>query len=375
MRFADGIAKLPTVGRKGAYRLKIWSGDQLYSGTFRTRGDAEAARDAIRARTRSQRLGLPDPTPTTVISVGRAFDRYLHELEHVRRRSPKYLEQVRYVRKLWCEALGESHPAALTRSDISSFIEWAWRETRSKGRAIDTALVIVRSVLRFEGFAVPTFARPDVPSRAPKTMTLDQMSRFFDALPLGSVTRTFAEIALQLAMRESEVRRLRIGDVDLERLTLVIRRGKGRSGRRGSEERLPIPPSLVDVLRAYMETLPPVETDATREAKRLAEPLLAVAVNGVRVGLEVQTLRAVVVRACKTAGVPRRDGFGWLRAQAATVSRDVGARLSDVSSALGHADPRTTLGHYDESRRADLERWMVRLAMADQIDVARREQR
>ena len=355
----DGIAK---DGKR--FRLRLWVAGRIRKATFATRIEAENARDALRARGTAERLGLPPPEEAAPgLTLRAAFDAYLHEAEHARKVSRKHLNAVRYSRTLIWRGLGDSHPARLTRADVTRFVIYLREHSDSKGRLIQLTLTHLRAALRYSEIPIPTLPRIEVPPRAPKTLRVEELRRFLLELQPGSPERLFAEIALRLALRESEVRGLRVGDVDLAAGTLTVTRRKGRAGTRGSEEVLPLTATLAALLAPHVASLP---ADVAPDA-----PLLAwVLKSGERRPLRQETVRRSVEDACRRAGVPVRGGLGWLRAQAATLARTSGESLRTVSQALGHADTRLTLGHYDESNRITLEAWSARVTLAAQIDAA-----
>jgi integrase len=266
-------------------------------------------------------------------------------------RADSHLSSIDYAEGLilrWC---GKAKRVPLTRSDLMDFVAWCRLHTASRGRSIHNALVILRTALRWAELPVPKAPVLNLPARAPKTYSRAELRRLLAQLPLGGLARTVFEVGLRTGARAVEVRRIQIGDLDLQRRTLILRR-KGRAAVRGSEEVLPLSPGLVRVLRAYAATLPAnLETSA---------PLLATRRGGKWRALQAGSLRRQLERAAKKAKIPPRTTTGWTRAQAATLAREAGQPLAAVAGTLGHVDAATTLRHYDESGREALERWKAR---------------
>lgn len=367
--FSDCVQRLKLSDGRMRFRLRLWSGGKLYKATFPSKESAQAARDFLLAKRRAESLGIPPPSfpaeAPTVKSVFDAFERRLVNLG----RSEVYRKQVAGVARLWTAFRGASASAVFTKQDLEEFVGWARRppNTKSRGRQIRNAIMILRMVLRYSDLAVPRAPLVSVPRRAPKTVTKEQLRKYLAALPWGSVERAWAELDLRTSIRESEARALTIADVDLKARRIRVRHGKGRPGERGSEEWHPLPPGAAAALLAYREREP---KDLPPEAPFLA--VLARRPRGRhglrRLPLLKESLKKRLRRACKAAGIPERGGVGWLRHQAATLARASGLPLSAASAALGHADEKMVSGVYDEGSRRDDERWSARLALGKKID-------
>jgi len=343
--WVDGVSR----ATNGRYKLRIWLGGRLRKGTFKTREEAEAARDQLRARLLAVRLGLPVPAePQMPPTIGSVLDAYAAESEALGR-SERHVQSIRAARTLFVRWRGEHMEAGLHRADLVDFVAWCRTNTSSRGRMIHNALVILRTALRRADLPVPAVPRLELPGRTPKTMSRVELARLLRQIPLGTVTRTALEIGLRTGAREAEIRRIRVGDLDLRRKTLVLRRAKGRPGRRGSEEVVPISPGLGRALRAFMAKMP---ADVGADAPLLGRP----------------SFRRTLEAACRAAKVPVRTTIGWTRAQAATMAREAGMPLGLVSGTLGHVDASVTRQHYDESSREVAERWTARLSAGRVLD-------
>lgn len=358
-RLRDGVQVLPN----GKAKLRIWIDGKLIKRTLSHPAEAERVRDELRAKAIAVDLQIPQaPASPRFMSIGEAFDVFIREARDVRGRTPKYIAQLEGTKKLFVLALGETFPATLVREDISRFVTWVRKERTTQGRLIVTSLAILKIVLRFSDLPIPKVPQIDVPRRAPKTITADELVKVLEQLEPGSVPRVAVEIALRLGLRPTEVARLRVSDVDLAQGTLLVTHGKGRPGSRGSEELVPIPADLATVLRRYLGALPKLPPDA---------PLLAVVSRRdhkrkARNPLGSSSLRRALRAASAAAGVIERGGVGWLRHQHATIARRGGASSRVASLALAHEDG-AMLAHYDESERRLIERWEARKATASRV--------
>ncbi len=94
----------------------------------------------------------------------------------------------------------------------------------------------------------PGSRRAEKPRRILTVLTRDECRRLFTAL--NGTTRLMAQLAYGSGVRVMELLRLRIQDVDLERLTVTVRAGKGDKDRMA-----PLPERLVDPVRAHLTRL------------------------------------------------------------------------------------------------------------------------
>jgi integrase len=365
--YSDSILRVKLKDGRVRFRLRMWVAGELKKATFPSKESAEAARDYLLARRRAESLGIPAPAfpraDPTIADVFEAFDLRIVRLGL----SVAYRAQVVGVRKLFTRFRGPAAPAAFTRRDLEEFVGWCRTpgNTKSRGRQIRNAIGILRMVLRDAELPVPKAPTIDVPRRAPKTISKKELQAFLEALGWGTVQRAFAELDLRTALRESEARALTIGDVDLKAGLMHVHHGKGKPGERGSEEVHPIPPGALAALKAYRASQP---RDLPPGAPFLA--ILAARGRGAlrRQPLQKDSLRKRLRAASVAAGIPVRQGLGWLRHQAATLASASGQGIVGVSGALGHVDGQMVAATYDESSRAREERWRARAELGARID-------
>lgn len=277
-------------------------------------------------------------------TVADILDAYLTELGTTGR-SEAQVEIVQRVRGLVCGrrlksgaftagALGEHHPVPLSREDLVRIAEHVKLHTKSGGYATRRAYVVLRTAHRRAELTFPVPPSVNVERRGRAILPLEQLVAFLEAMPLGSVERTAAELVLRTGAREAEVLRLRREDVDLEmgRVFLAARkRGLKLPAR-------PISPGLAAVLRPYLATLPDIAPAGT--------PLLALDGRPLAAG----SLRKRLAAASQRAGLAKPiGGLGWLRNQTATLAIEAGLPVEVARRALGHETSATTERHYDRA--------------------------
>lgn len=340
--YVNGIRKTG----KSRYSIRVKVDGRIRRATLPTQVEAERVRNQLRAQNTARRLGIVFPTTSRAPTLPDVLDRHVAQMRALGR-AEKSVEQVEYVKALWIRWGGEKRPASLSYDDLVDFAGWARLNTKSKrGRAIQAAIGIARTAIGRAGLPVPKAPAVTVDRRNPKTVERAEVLRFLAELPAGSVERTFAEFVFRTARRESEARRLAVGDVDLARGIVTFRPRKGRRG--GGE--IPLGPRLVEILRVYLvgrcqgipADAPLFAVDSTRGETRG------------RHSLTEWSLSKRFEPAGRRAGIGKRvRTLGWLRNQAATEARRLGQSLDDVSLALGHGDISTTARHYvEDTRRA-----------------------
>ena len=115
-------------------------------------------------------------------------------------------------------------------------------------QALNAAVFLMREVVQRDPGDFSDFTRSTRHRNVPSVLTRQECERLFGELP--GTMRLMAELMYGAGLRLTELLRLRVKDVDLERLQLAVRFGKG------SKDRLTmVPRSLESRLRAHRERL------------------------------------------------------------------------------------------------------------------------
>ncbi len=147
--------------------------------------------------------------------------------------------------------------------------------------------------------------------------------------PLGLRDRAILELLYGSALRASELRAVRLTDLDLERRTLFVRLGKG-----GKDRTVPLSGRSVLALGAYLAEARP------RLVKRAHELALFLSQEGTPLGKSI--LQARVKRYVEEARLPAGTCLHSLRHACATHLLQGGANLRHVQAILGHAHLQST---------------------------------
>lgn len=198
------------------------------------------------------------------------------------------------------------------------------------------------AALRF--LFVKTLRRPYLPDalpfpkhsrRLPTVLSQEEVARLIDASG-NLMHRAMLMTLYATGVRRAELCRLKVADIDSERMVLHIHEGKG-----GRDRDIPLSPKLLATLREYWRWMKP---------KTYLFPGME---NNWRADVPVTTKVAwiAVTDAAKAAGITRRVSPHTLRHSYATHLLEAGADLRTIQVLLGHAKLADTTVYLHLSRR------------------------
>jgi integrase/recombinase XerD len=171
--------------------------------------------------------------------------------------------------------------------------------------------------------------------RLPIVLSQDEVKSMIDAATT-LVHRTVLMTLYSTGMRRAELTRLRVGDIDSQRMVIHIKQGKG-----GKDREVPLSRKLLETLREYWQWKKPRGYLLPGEAKQGSKG-------------EHLTPKAVY-HACKgaarRAGIYKTVGPHTLRHSFATHLVEAGADLRTVQLLLGHASLEQTMIYLHLSQR------------------------
>jgi integron integrase len=248
--------------------------------------------------------------------------------------------------------------------DYLSELATRWRVSAATQRQALNALVfLLREALGRQLGDFSEFERARKLKRVPVVLSRDEMHRLLEAL--DGTTRLMAELMFGSGVRLTELLRLRIKDVDVERGQLVVRAGKG-----GKDRVTVLPDLLREKLRAHRERLRGLHA-ADREAdvpgvwlpeglerkwpqagkswewqwffpsrQRMLDPR-----SGLRRRHHVldATFQEAIRQGARRARLNKRVTPHVLRHSFATQSLEYGTDIRTVQELLGHKDVSTTM--------------------------------
>ena len=150
------------------------------------------------------------------------------------------------------QRVGKWKPEELTGEDLCRFLsQLAVKERVSAAtqrQAMNAGVFLIREVFRRNPGDFGDFARPPRHRNVPSVLSKAEVRRLFEQL--SGTMRLMAELMYGAGLRLSELLRLRVKDVDVERLQLSVRAGKGNKDRLTM-----VPKSLEGRLREHRERL------------------------------------------------------------------------------------------------------------------------
>jgi integrase/recombinase XerD len=196
--------------------------------------------------------------------------------------------------------------------------------------AMPSTILVNRAALRFvyvctlkQQWFEDEISHPKRRLTLPGILSSDEITRMLDGtqnLKHWSILATFYATAL----RCSELRHLKVDDLDSKRMVVHVREGKG-----GVPRDIAFSPVLLERLRIYFRQYRP--KDWLFPSRQNHGSMM-----------EDRSLRYVCRQAAKRAGIKRRVHPHLFRHACATHMLDAGADLRTIQVLLGHADISTT---------------------------------
>jgi integron integrase len=125
------------------------------------------------------------------------------------------------------------HPEEMGEAEVSEFLTHLAREKNvaaaTQNQALSALLFLYKQVLKQEIGWLEAVERPRKPARIPVVLTREEVGRVF--AHLEGASRLMVGLLYGSGLRLMECVRLRVKDVDVARLTIVVREGKGGKDR------------------------------------------------------------------------------------------------------------------------------------------------
>ena len=218
-----------------------------------------------------------------------------------------------------------SRPARVTPEEIRDYLVYLVEVKGTKwgvyNQVVSALRFLFREIVR-RGEIVEDIrcARPE--KKLPVVLSLEETNRFFAAIH-NFKHRVILMTAYGAGLRISEAVRLRLDDIDSERMVIRVRQGKNKKDRYTK-----LSPILLDLLRRYWWAARPQELLFT--GRRPQQPI------------SVSTLQSVCRLAQREAGIPKAITPHTLRHSFATHLLEAGTDLRVIQVLLGHASPLST---------------------------------
>ena len=254
--------------------------------------------------------GLAESTRESYLAAVAGLAKFYH-------RSPDRLAQ-REVEVYLVHLAEERKLAWNTRSLITNGLRFFYHTTLGRPRM---------------DFAIP---RPKAPAKLPEILSREEVARILSR-PANRKHRVLLMTGYATGLRVSELVRLRVSDLDSDRMTIRVEQGKG-----GQDRYTLLSPRLLEELRAYWRGARP-------------QPWLFPSQRGSR-PVSISCAQRVYERAKREAGVRKRGGIHALRHAFATHLLEAGTDLHTIQRLLGHRHLGTTMRYFHLAQKTLAER-------------------
>lgn len=228
-------------------------------------------------------------------------------------------------------------PDQLSPQEVQAYLVHMLREEQLAWSTCNIAVHAFRFLYHTTlGRPAPAFTipGPKQPKKLPVILSSEEVRRVIE----GTVTRkqrALLATTYAAGLRVSEVVRLKLGDIDAQRMSLRIEQGKGAKDR----DTL-LSPRLLEELRAYWRQYRPA---------RWLFPA-----RGGQGPMDPSTAQKLYYAAKLRAGITKRGGIHALRHAFATHLLEAGTDLHTIQRLLGHGHLGTTMRYFHLAQRTVL---------------------
>jgi integrase/recombinase XerD len=216
-------------------------------------------------------------------------------------------------------------PEKLGRDEVRNYLLYLIHDRKAAWGTYKQALAALRYLYRWvleHGDVVEDIRAPRPERRLPVVLSFEEVHRFFAAIP-SFKHRTLLMFAYAAGLRVSEAARVRVSDIDSQRMVIRVVQGKRKKDRYTI-----LSPLLLEMLRHYWWAARP--TDYLFPGR----------------GKSGYVTNSTVQRACleaqAAAGLAKEVTPHTLRHSFATHLLEAGTDLRVIQALLGHSSPRTT---------------------------------
>ena len=228
-------------------------------------------------------------------------------------------------------------PECLSPPEVQAYLVHMLREQKLAWSTCNIAVHAFRFLSHTTlGRPAPTFTipGPKQPKRLPVILSPEEVRRVLEST-LTRKQRALLATTYGAGLRVSEVVRLRVEDIDAQRMSLRVEQGKG-----GKDRDTLLSPRLLEELRAYWRQYRPT--------------LWLFPARGGQQPMDVSTAQKLYYAAKRGAGITKRGGIHALRHAFATHLLEAGTDLHTIQRLLGHGHIGSTMRYFHLARRTVL---------------------
>jgi integrase/recombinase XerD len=249
--------------------------------------------------------------------------RYRQDLQ-LRNYSPKTQQVYEECVSLFARHFGKS-PELLGPEQIRTYQLYLAHEKQASWSRFNQTVCALRFLYRHtlhKDWIIQHIPFPRKQSRLPQVLSLEEVSRFLQAIPQLKYRMLLTTI-YATGLRASEALHLEVADIDSPRMSIRVRQGKGHKDRYAL-----LSPKLLVLLREYWKAVRP-----TRWLFPSSAPDRPVSLD---------SLQEAVRRARRASGLVKRVTAHTLRHSFATHLLESGTNIRVIQVLLGHNSLRTT---------------------------------
>lgn len=261
-------------------------------------------------------------------------------LEELQRRNYSQHTTRSYIHavKQFAEYFGKS-PGKLGAEEIRRYQLYLLNEKKCSAGTVKVHMSALRffykKVLKRRDLSLDDLVYPKKPKKLPVVLSAEEVARLIEATSY-LMHRTVLMLLYGTGIRRSEASRLRVSDIDSQRMVLHIRQGKGARDRE-----VPLSPKLLEALRQYWRSRRPKDFVFPGSAGH----------RGAEHPICSKTIWNICKEAAVRAGIVKRIGPHTLRHSFATHHLEAGTDLRTIQLLLGHADLKDTTVYLHLSHR------------------------
>lgn len=250
----------------------------------------------------------------------------LEELERRNYTAGTIRHYLRFVER-FAEHFGKS-PDKLGPDHLRSYQAYLLKERKLCAGSVEHHVAALR-FLYLRTLHRPEFREylpyPRVRSKLPNILSREEVTRLIEASS-GLFERTLLMVLYGTGMRRAELARLKVADIDSQRMVIHVNNGKG-----GKDRDLPLSPALLDTLRVYWRWLKPrTYLFPSRLHRDREQPITD------------KIVYRTCIEARKRAGIQKKVSPHLIRHSWATHLLEAGTDLRTIQLLLGHEDLEVT---------------------------------
>jgi len=214
---------------------------------------------------------------------------------------------------------------SLTIIDVEKYTFYQLNQQKNSHAFVNQALSAIKFYFKYilkNGDLIYNLSRPKKEKKLPNVLSQSEVKSIFESVD-NIKHKLILLLTYSAGLRVSEVVRLRINDIDSDRMLIHIRQGKGRKDRYTMLSKV-----ALEMLRKYVYVFKPKDWlfPGGKDKGYLTE----------------RSVQKIFIAACNKANIMKKVTFHSLRHSFATHLLESGTDLRYIQELLGHSSSKTT---------------------------------